>query len=447
MSTTRHRVLIVEDEAIVREDLRDMLLAVGYDVVGTAMSGPEAISRAEELLPDLVLMDIRLRGSMDGIEAACRIRQVHRIPVIFLTAFADDPTIQRAKAAAPYGYLTKPLNERALRAAIEVALNRHSNDLPPASPSGSTHLPDHGITGNSEGIQVLRDQIARLGPIDINVLIEGETGSGKELAARALHRASRRAAGPFLAVNCAALTETLASTELFGHRRGAFTGAVEAHKGIFESAAGGTVFLDEIGDIPKSQQPYLLRVLEQRTITRVGESVARPIDVRILTATHQDLDGAVADGRFRADLLYRIRVGRIRVPSLRERTGDIPILANAFIDAFARQLGRTLPPMADQTLEALVAHPWPGNVRELRNAVEFAALRCEGNRIEPEDLPPEIRIGPPRPGTLDTSTADPREALQQALQRAGGNRSEAARFMGVSRATFYRRLADAGLDT
>lgn len=439
MSSTRHRILIVEDEAIVREDLRDMLHSVGYEVVGALMSGAEAVARVEVLRPDLVLMDIRLRGDMDGIDAACRIRRVFPVPVVFLTAFADETTIQRAKTATPFGYLTKPLQERALRATIEVALHRYAEGLgsgrvistPPAEVAPT-------LLGESDVMHSVRRQIVRLAPADITVLVEGETGTGKELAARALHRESGRRDGPFLAVNCAALTETLASAELFGHRRGAFTGAHQDHRGVFEAASGGTVFLDEIGDIPRSQQPHLLRVLEERVVTRVGEPSPRPIDVRILAATHRDLEGEVREGRFRADLFYRIRVGRLVLPPLRDRLEDVPMLAKWFLDAFSRQLGRRLPHLSVEAVEALQRHDWPGNIRELRNTVEFAALRCEGERIQPLDLPGEVQ-------TLESSSVEGPEGLDRmrtAIERAGGNRSEAARLLGISRATLYRRLGE-----
>ncbi|MGE3313449.1 MAG: sigma-54-dependent transcriptional regulator [Limisphaerales bacterium] len=448
MTPSRPRILIVEDEAIVREDLRDMLVSLGYDIADTAMSGPEAIRRALESRPDLVLMDIRLRGPMDGIEAATRIHDEVGSPVVFLTAFADDPTLQRAKAAAPFGYLTKPLHDRALRAAIEMALHRHarSHDERPSPAAQHEPVADE-ITGDSPAIQSVREQIARLGPADITVLIEGETGTGKELAARALHHANRRRTGPFIAVNCAALTESLAAAEFFGHRRGAFTGATTDRQGVFEAASGGTLFLDEIGDIPKTIQPHLLRVLEERAITRVGDSFARPVDVRVVAATHRNLEDEVAAGRLRADLLYRIRVGRLRVPPLRDRTSDIPRLAENFHTAFSRQLGRLLPRLSPEILDLLSRYPWPGNVRELRNAVEFSALRSEGDLILPGDLPAEIgaarSLPPPGPSQ---PPVDDRTLLAQALQQTGGNRTQTARLLGISRATLYRRLSELGLD-
>jgi DNA-binding NtrC family response regulator len=449
------RILIVEDEAIVREDLRDLIQGLGYAVVGDAMTGRDAIALAlaAELRPDLVLMDIQLKGAMDGVEAAIRIRNQEGPPVVFLTAFANEQIIDRAKEACPYGYLTKPFNDRAIRATIELALHRFREERAAGVPSRILPGPDampadsfHGIIGSSEGIRVLCTQVTRVARVDTTVLIEGETGSGKELVARAIHQASARSRGPFVAVNCAGLTETLAAAELYGHRRGAFTGAVGEHTGIFETARGGTVFLDEIGDIPKSQQAYLLRVLEEHEVTRVGESVPRKTDVRVVAATHRCLDDEVAAGRFRADLLYRIRVARLFVPPLRERAPDLPLLAAFFLARFCGKPGAVQVVLGEETLRVMEGYAWPGNVRELKNAIEYAALRCHGNTIRTRDFPPEVLAVRRNPVHTGLPAGDERGAILAALERTGGNRSEAARVLGISRATFYRRLSELGLD-
>jgi DNA-binding NtrC family response regulator len=275
------------------------------------------------------------------------------------------------------------------------------------------------------------------------VLIEGETGTGKELVARAIHRGSNRSTKPFIAVNTAGLAESLLASQLFGHRRGAFTGAVADQMGVFESANGGTVFLDEVGDIPHSVQVSLLRVLQEREITRIGESVARRLDVRFLAATHRDLAREVAEGRFRQDLFYRLRVTAIRVPALRERTDDVPLLVGAFVGQAARRSGRAAPEVGSDTLALLMQAPWPGNVRELKSAVEHAVLTSTGPVLRPVDLPVEL--------AAFATTADPsvppdeRERIVDALRRAQGNRSEAARLLGIGRSTFYRKLALYGL--
>ena len=300
------------------------------------------------------------------------------------------------------------------------------------------HLDD--IVGKSDAIQAVFQVIRDVAPTDATVLIEGETGTGKELVARAIHNASARRQGPFIAVNCAGLTESLIASQLFGHRRGAFTGAISDHKGVFETANGGTLFLDEIGDIPLALQPSLLRVLQEREITRVGDSKPQKVDVRVLAATHRNMAQHVENGTFRADLLYRIRVARIRLPALRDRRGDIPLLTERLLAEVSTATNKAVHEVDSEALRALLDYDWPGNVRELRSAIEFAVIRCKGKVVQLGDLPPElgpsrreVLEGPYHPGDWD--------AIRQALEQAHGNRSEAAKLLGVSRATFYRHMA------
>lgn len=300
-----------------------------------------------------------------------------------------------------------------------------------------------GMSGGSASMQELFEMIALFADVDSTVLIEGETGSGKELVAKALHQRSRRSSGPFVAVNCAGLSESLVSSQLFGHRRGAFTGAVQDQKGVFEAAHGGTLFLDEIGDVPPAVQTSLLRVLQEREIVRLGDTRPRPVDVRVVTATHRDLAQCVEDGTFRADLLYRIRVARVRIPPLRERREDVALLGTRFLQEFGALTGRPIRGFSRETLRRLTDYAWPGNVRELRSAVEYATIRCRGNEIEPGDLPPEIA------GAANRRSATPdeeRERYRQAMAEADGNRTRAAKILGVSRATFYRRLEQLGIE-
>jgi DNA-binding NtrC family response regulator len=303
----------------------------------------------------------------------------------------------------------------------------------------------HGLIGRSAPMRAVLEQIVRVAQVDTTVLVEGETGTGKERGVRAIHQASPRAGKPFITVNCAGLTETLAASELFGHRRGAFTGAVTDHKGAFEAADGGTLFLDEIGDVPRSQQPYLLRVLEEREVTRVGETAPRKIDVRVLAATNRNLEDEVAAGRFRSDLFYRVRVARILMPPLRERAGDVPLLAEHFLAQLSGKTAAGPRALSEQAMETLATYPWPGNVRELKNAIEFAALRCAGALIQPADLPPELLETRPAAHRPPLSPAEEKTRLLEALSAAKGNRTQAARLVGVSRATFYRRLRDLGV--
>jgi PAS domain S-box-containing protein len=301
----------------------------------------------------------------------------------------------------------------------------------------------HDLLGKSKAMQLVYQQIREVGRVDSTVLIEGETGTGKELVARAIHASSRRKDKPFVAVNCAGLTESLLSSQLFGHKRGAFTGAIDDHQGLFEAANGGTLLLDEIGDIPMPVQNQLLRVLQEREIVRLGESRPRKIDVRVLAATHRNLSDEAAKGNFRSDLFYRIRVARINVPPLRERREDIPLLVASFLAQFSAASGKSVTEMSHGAMRLLATYPWPGNVRELRSAIEFAVIFCRGPVIQPDDLPPEILksvdFASPVPGD---PLSDEKARFLDALGRSRGNRALAARLLGISRATLYRRLAD-----
>ncbi len=305
----------------------------------------------------------------------------------------------------------------------------------------------HDLVGKSAPMQALYQQIRDLAKVDSTVLVEGETGTGKELVARAIHAASRRRDNPFVAVNCAGLTDSLLASQLFGHRRGAFTGAVEDAQGVFETANGGTVFLDEIGDISRTMQTSLLRVLQEKEITRVGEVRPRQVDVRILTATHRDLNTEVEQGRFRMDLLYRVRVARVLLPLLRDRREDIPLLAEAFLRRFRAASGKPVDRLSEEAMGRLLDHDWPGNVRELQSAIEFGGIHCRGAVITASDLPPELispRIGPST--GRDSRDAD-RARILAALSAVNGNRASAARLLGWSRSTLYRRLNDLQIET
>lgn len=305
----------------------------------------------------------------------------------------------------------------------------------------------HELIGRCAAMTELFQLIRDVARFDITVLIEGETGTGKELVARAIHASSNRQHRPFVAVNCAGLTDSLLASQLFGHRRGAFTGAVEDHKGLFEAAEGGTLFLDEIGDIPHKVQTTLLRVLQEREITRLGETTPRPVNVRVIAATHRDLTREVDEGRFRADLLYRIRIMQLQLPPLRERKEDIALLANNFIEVFGTHAGVPIPPLTQRAVSRLLGHDWPGNVRELKAAMEYAMIRSRGRAIEPIHLPPELSATTQlRPAAPLLPEQDEKARIVDALKRAGGNRTQAARLLGISRATFYRRLESLDID-
>jgi DNA-binding NtrC family response regulator len=302
----------------------------------------------------------------------------------------------------------------------------------------------HDLVGKSKAMVLVYHQIRQVAKVDTTVLIEGETGTGKELVARAIHFSSHRKDAPFIAVNCAGLTESLLGSQLFGHKRGAFTGAVSDHQGVFEAASGGTLFLDEIGDIPLTVQTSLLRVLQEREVTPLGESKPRKVDARVLVATNRNLVEAVDSGQFRADLLYRIRIARIHLPPLRNRQEDIPLLSGTFLKLARSMTQKDVDSFSPAAMRSLLDYYWPGNVRELRSAIESAVIQCEGTNIEASDLPPEIAPDHrPSPGIEGDS--DDKGTILSALDRAQGNRSEAARLLGISRATLFRRLSHHGL--
>jgi transcriptional regulator with PAS, ATPase and Fis domain len=303
----------------------------------------------------------------------------------------------------------------------------------------------HDLIGKSPAMLRVYQLVRDVAQVDTTVLIEGETGTGKELIARAIHSSSARKHKPFIAANCAGLTDSILTSQLFGHKRGAFTGAIQDQQGLFEAAEGGTLFLDEIGDIPSHVQTALLRVLQEKEITRLGESKPRTVNVRVVAATHHNLSEDVLRGSFRADLLYRIRIARVQLPPLRDRREDIPLLALSMLGQICAATGKTVERLHPDTLRLLMSHSWPGNVRELKSAVEFAVISCKGNELCPEDLPPEITgaSGVPSPFVfIPLSGQDEKTRFLTALSEAKGNRTEAAKRLGISRATFYRRLGE-----
>jgi DNA-binding NtrC family response regulator len=285
-------------------------------------------------------------------------------------------------------------------------------------------------------------QIQQVAKVDSSVLIEGETGTGKELVARAIHFSSRRKQKPFIAVNCAGLTDSILGSQLFGHKKGAFTGAIEDQQGVFEAAEGGALLLDEIGGVSPNVQASLLRVLQEREITRLGESKPKKIDVRVLVATHHNLSQDVLNGAFRADLLYRIRVARIQLPPLRERREDIPLLVASFLEHGCVMIGKSVHDVSSEAMGILMDYMWPGNVRELKSAIECALIRCDGPVIEANDFPSEILEASGLRFPADSQEKNEKTRLVSALQSVRGNREAAARLLGISRATLYRRLAE-----
>jgi DNA-binding NtrC family response regulator len=437
MVETKQTILIVDDEASQRELLGGFVAGLGYHV-REAVSGEQALEEIAREPTDMVLLDVRLPG-ISGIETLHQIRQTSdRLPVLLITAFAD---LKQAVAAMKRGaddYLSKPVDLDELEVAISDTLG-----APPEKPQGTTtscpELPDSFVC-ESPAMRRLVETVAVVAVSDAPILIAGESGTGKDVVAQLVHRWSPRREGPMIAANCASLPETLVESELFGHTKGAFTGASEARQGFFRAADGGTLFLDEIGELPLPLQPKLLRALEAGEITPVGSDAPAAVNTRLVAATNQDLEKQVAEGRFRDDLFYRINVVELTVLPLRERPEDILPLARRFAAEFSGAPVRLSP----QAMHCMLAHAWPGNVRELRNAIQRACLLCRGDVIMPEHLPPKILC----PESKASSTQPEHGRLSQ-VERAtilatreecNGNRTHAAKKLGISRRALIYKL-------
>jgi len=443
------KILLVDDEERMVTLLRSALAYRGHDVQGVT-SGQEALDLVDREAFDLVLTDLRMQP-VGGMAVIAGVKE--RSPdtaVVVLTAHGDVASAVEALQKGAYHYLTKPINfdevaHTVQRALAEADLQRENRALRHAVTRVDSAAAD--LVGQAPATVRLRELIAKVAPSDATVLISGESGVGKEVVARAVHRASSRREGPFVAVNCAAIAETLLESELFGYRKGAFTGADQDREGLFESAHGGTLFLDEIGEAGGGVQAKLLRVLEERRLNRVGDPREREVDVRVLAASNRPLDQAIADGRFREDLYYRLLVFPIEVPPLRERTADIVPLAQHF---FAR-FGRHDEALSPTTITRLRAHAWPGNVRELRNLIERAHIMAGPGPIGDEHILLDMgRAGGEAPGAgpggdlnLDSNA---RRLIRAAIARAGGNKTLAAEMLGITRRTLYSRLKLLGLD-
>jgi len=453
------RLLVVDDEEGARYSVRRALAQDGYEI-REAPSGEEALRFLESGGADLVLLDLSMPG-MDGMETLSRIRSLAGPPqVIMITAHGSERLAVEAIRRGAQDYIAKPYELDELRQSVRNALERVRLERENARLREEIARREglRPLWGESPAMRALADRIAAVAAVDVTVLVRGESGTGKELVSREIHRMSARAKGPFVAVNAAAVPEGLVESELFGHERGSFTGADRRREGRFEQAAGGTLFLDEIGDMPLAAQAKVLRFLEERTFERVGGSELIRADVRLITATHRDLREEIARGRFREDLYYRIRVVEIVVPPLRERTGDVLLLAGRFLHEYASRYGKQLSGFTDDAVEALLRYPWPGNVRELKNAVETAAILARGDRVGLSELPEEVR-GPGVPGQMLGEVRVPlreasRRALEaferayvaRALREANGNLSAAARALGMHRQSLQNKLRALGID-
>ncbi len=443
------RIYIIDDDQSMCEFLQADLTRRGADVTWSL----SAESAANDILNgdfDVVLTDFNMPG-MNGIELCERIvANRPDIPIIMLTAFGSLETAIAAIRAGAYDFVTKPVDSDLLAIVLQRALKHRAleDHIKKLSATVKQYEGRHEIIGASRPIRELLDQLSRIAVVDASVLITGESGTGKELVARALHKQSGRAEGPFIAINCSALPETLLESELFGHKKGAFTDAKTDRKGLFVEAHGGTLFLDEIGDIPITLQPKLLRALEERRIRPLGGNEQVDIDVRIVAATNRDLEADIEEKNFRQDLYFRLNVIQLDVPPLRLRGNDILLLAQHFIDLYAQQMKKEIKGMLKMTAQKLMAYDWPGNVRELKNAMERAVVLCQQNKISVDDLPEKIRSY--SPANLSTPHFDPddmltldemeRRYMSHVLNRVNNNKSVAAKILGLDRKTLYRKL-------
>ncbi|MDQ7778830.1 MAG: sigma-54 dependent transcriptional regulator [Planctomycetota bacterium] len=469
-------VLVVDDEKIVRESLSSWLIDAGYDVA-MAANGTEALSIIKQDPPKIVISDNRM-PDIDGIELMKRARDiVPGLPFIIITAYASVPSAVDAMRLGAYDYVEKPFCPERIELLVKKLLAHQT--LVEENVALKKELEKrfffHDLIGKGAKMQRLFDFAQTVARSSATVLIRGESGTGKELLARAIHNSSPRADKPFVTLSCAALPESLLESELFGHEKGAFTGAIAQRKGNFELADTGTLFLDEIGDISANVQVHLLRVLEEREFTRVGGGERIKVDVRIISATNKDLWACVQDGKFREDLYYRLNVVGMTIPPLRERREDIMPLANHFVQKFARENNKQCFEVSQEVVEALMRYAWPGNVRELENSIEHAVVICDGPLVRLKDLPnhivrasaepaPVVSVGSPvaAPGAESAAvpvggTAGPaaapaeagavtplaeleKQQILAALKQTGGNKKEAARLLGIHRMTLHKKL-------
>ncbi|WP_374989785.1 sigma-54-dependent transcriptional regulator [Humidesulfovibrio sp.] len=432
--------------------LLTLLADWGYRVEG-AEDGDSAVVLCRQRPYDLILMDVRMAG-LSGIEALKEIKAYNpAIPILIMTAYSNVESAVEAIKAGAYDYLTKPLDFDELKLTLERALDHTSlrDENKALRVTLAASFDPGGIIGSSPPMRQLLDMLSTIAPSEATVLITGESGTGKELIAKAIHANSSRRNGPYVAVNCAALTETLLESELFGHEKGAFTGAERRRDGRFQMADKGTIFLDEIGEISMTMQVKLLRAIQEREVQRVGGDHAIKVDVRILAATNRDLMHEVELGRFRQDLYYRLNVVTLSLPPLRDRVEDIPLLATHFLKKFASKNGKQVKGFTPEAMDRLLKYPWPGNVRELENGVERAVVLLAGEYIREQDLPSAIALSgagaSPAGVNIQDMTLDEieRVAILDALEGAGGNKSETARKLGITRKTLHAKLQRYGV--
>jgi two-component system response regulator GlrR len=451
MSSDKYRILLVDDDRGLLRLLSMRLTAAGYQVEAVE-SGEQALAQLPLFRPHLVITDLQMDG-MDGMALFNRIHGGNpSLPVLILTAHGTIPDAVEATSRGVFGYLTKPFDSKVLLEHVARAL-RISGEAPAGQSEAASEAWREEIVTRSPLMENLLTQARLIADSDASVLIQGQSGTGKELLARAIHKASPRAAGPFVALNCSAIPESLFESELFGHAKGAFTGAMRDHQGLFRAAEGGTLFLDEIGDMPLGFQVKLLRALQERVIRPVGSTDSIPIDVRIISATHQDLEQAREENTFREDLYYRLNVVNLEIPPLTERRDDIPLLAQYFLEIFVDKNKKEIKGFTPKAMDQLIRHDWPGNVRELMNAVERAVVLARTDRLDDHDfsiLQPLLQEPAPAPTGFDNIDNIPLEEVEKAailrmLESVAGNKSEAARRLGITRKTLHKKLKKYGV--
>jgi two-component system response regulator HydG len=451
----KEKILIVEDQFIEANNLQMILERAGYRVCEVARSVPVALKIVAREKPDLVLLDIFLQGSLTGIDLAHTLRE-QNIAFVFLSANSNKQTLQAAKATRPYGFLVKPFRERDVLVMLEIAHHLHEHSLESMVRSTRKQQPAPvltgqlfpGIVGQSERLRAVLHHVQLVAPSDTSVLVLGESGTGKERIAESIHERSPRSKKPLVKVNCAALPASLIESVLFGHERGAYTGATERRLGKFEQAHGGTIFLDEIGDMPLEVQVKLLRVLQEKEIERIGGQETIPVDLRVIAATNRDLEKEVAEGRFRMDLYYRLNVFPLVLPALRERREDIPLLVRHFVEHYATKMGKVIQPLAQELMDELIHYDWPGNIRELSHTIERAVLLAEDTKIRQISIPRVRQKEPAHATRIKTMEENERDHILAALHECKGKvfgKGGAADLLGLPASTLNSRMRKLGI--
>jgi two-component system response regulator HydG len=448
------KILVVDDEESHRIMLKAVLGAEGY-MVAEAADGTEALAAVGKGAFDVILLDLRMT-SMDGIEALGEIRKISpQVPVLIMTAYASVKTAVEALKAGAFDYLTKPLDIDELKILIEKAMDHYhlrAENLVLKERLGD-RFDFSRIIAASPKMKTLLETLAMVAPSDATVLIMGESGTGKEVVANAIHHNSPRAGEPFIKVACAALPETLLESELFGHEKGAFTGAVTRREGRFQLAHRGTIFLDEVGEMSPAIQTKLLRVLQEKEFEPVGSTRTTKVDIRVIAATNRDLEKDVKEGRFREDLYYRLNVVPLTLPPLRERREDVPLLADHFLNLYREKNRKPVRRISGKALDLLIRYDWPGNIRELENCIERAVILSRDEVLVPADLPPQIRMLSPEEGKgafalpAGMSLEEVERALiVKTLDETGGNRTRASEILGINRRTLQNKLKQYGIN-